>query len=118
MEMNEGIDVLAPVPPKNKKPIKIRVSLFFDGTLNSRTNALERVRPPDPAHPDADRRKNPGSESYENDFSNVARTETLLLREATNYQHYVHVYTEGIGTVDTKPDDQRGYATGSGLKPR
>ena len=102
-------------PPK--RAITIRASMFFDGTLNNRTNIAARQRwerrsraaggPVGPA-PGVD------SESYVNDYSNVAKLDQVLDLQQPGYDHAIKIYVEGIGTTDNDGDSQGGYAFGTG----
>jgi len=69
--------------PTDTKNLKI--SVFFDGTLNNKTNV----------ETGGDK-----SLSYENDYSNVVRGWDVLDKRADE----VKVYVEGIGTVDEEKD--------------
>jgi hypothetical protein len=124
MQVGEGVAVgLIPEvsePSPEKKRVKVRISLFFDGTLNNRENA--RARDPkarggaaaSPEQSAALKEHGDRGSSYENDFSNVARTEAYMRLDAAGYDHYISIYTEGIGTVDLGGDETRGYALGTG----
>lgn len=153
-EMGEGVDTRQRVSNAGKK-ISVRLTLFFDGTLNNRRNtalrqlATQGTREADPTYApdvenaratvaadqtlsDADRvdpvafakrtfaahRVKPGEDdgSYEDDFSNVARLDAYMggPQSIPDYDYYLHVYTEGIGTRDNDGDDMFGFALGSG----
>ncbi|GGI29471.1 phospholipase effector Tle1 domain-containing protein [Pedobacter mendelii] len=79
----EGVDIIAGV--------------FFDGTLNNRTNTETRTKPGT-------------NDSYGNGYTNVARLSYQYKEDAKT----VYVYTEGIGTENGKSDSTMGYAYGSG----
>ncbi|MCJ8154056.1 DUF2235 domain-containing protein [Chryseobacterium sp. SSA4.19] len=85
--------------------LDITLGMFFDGTLNNKTNTIERRKQT------ADYKKNGGSptdnNSYNNDWSNVARL-------WDNYDKNFGIYIEGIGTEDKKEDSMLGYAFGTG----
>ena len=105
-----GGDVSSPVlpcqkGPPEKKPLRVRLSLFFDGTRNNRFNVG--------LGPGPGVRK---EESYANGLSNIARLEYAGLGGQTGPGVDVHltVYTEGIGTEDGGSDSARGFALGSG----
>ncbi|AZA77535.1 DUF2235 domain-containing protein [Chryseobacterium sp. G0186] len=85
--------------------LDITIGVFFDGTLNNKTNTTERV------NKTADYKKHGGvpgdNNSYNNDWSNVARM-------WNNYDKNYGIYIEGIGTEDAKGDQTLGYAFGTG----
>lgn len=85
--------------------LDITLGIFFDGTLNNKTNTIER-RDKTP-----DYKKNGGSptdnNSYNNDWSNVARL-------WDHYDKSSGIYIEGIGTEDKEEDSMLGYAFGTG----
>ncbi|AZA61225.1 T6SS phospholipase effector Tle1-like catalytic domain-containing protein [Chryseobacterium indoltheticum] len=77
----------------NDKPvntINVSLNLFFDGTLNNKTNTEQGLS------------KDKKSGSYANDYSNVARGYDAINPTADNQ---VSWYIEGIGTVDGKSDN-------------
>lgn len=77
----------------NDKPVNtidVTLNLFFDGTLNNKTNTQAGAQQ---ANPEG---------SYANDFSNVARGYDCI---DPNAQNQVSYYVEGIGTVDQKSDN-------------
>lgn len=110
-----------PPAPAGKEGVTIKLSMFFDGTLNNRSNTEKRLSQPSFL-------SLKGNESsYANFYSNVPILEYMNLRnEADN--HEVSVYIEGIGTVnfseefksrgvadkDNGNDERQGFAFGSG----
>ena len=77
----------------NDKPVNtidVTLNLFFDGTLNNKTNTQAGSRQSSPQG------------SYANDFSNVAKGYDAI---DPNAQNQVSYYVEGIGTVDSKSDN-------------
>lgn len=77
----------------NDKPVNtidVCLNLFFDGTLNNKTNTEQGSS------------KEKKSGSYANDYSNVARGYDAIDPTADNQ---VSWYIEGIGTVDGKTDN-------------
>lgn len=92
-------------PPRAKTTI--RVSVFFDGTANNRANTSARLSGSQ-AYLD-----NEDEGSFQNDYSNVSRLETLCLGDDT-FEHSFSVYVEGIGTTDGKGDTTYGLALGMG----
>lgn len=94
--------------------IKIRISLFFDGTLNNRINIDQRIADEQDPDTNAIYKKYKGkSESYEGDYTNVARMEKYIY-DSDGYDVTLSVYTEGPGTEDNKKDSLLGYALGVG----
>jgi len=93
-----------PKEPKeaDEQPIRIRISLFFDGTGNNRTNVELGT-------------KYSGDDSYKASATNVALLERAGVTGpgAGNDVHLTH-YTEGIGTVDKGEDNKYGYLSGAG----
>uniref|UniRef100_UPI004047E003 phospholipase effector Tle1 domain-containing protein n=1 Tax=Flavobacterium sp. TaxID=239 RepID=UPI004047E003 len=77
--------------------IKVSLNLFFDGTQNNQTNTEQKTKKTD-AYKKVGNKKN---DSYENDFSNVARGYNAVNPNAENQ---VSKYIEGIGTVDEDSD--------------
>jgi len=76
---------------KPKTPISIRACMFFDGTLNNRTNvALGKLG------------KGSGG-SYDNDLSNIAILAKYWKKDEKVDLSF-SVYVEGIGTRDFKSD--------------
>ncbi len=108
-----GESVFVPQSPtqenKQDEPvqeIKIRVMLFFDGTLNNRTNVEQREKQTDVYE------QYEGVDSYENGRSNIALLESLVTEDSEGYDAVVSVYTEGAGTEDFQRDRTLGYALG------
>lgn len=93
-------------PTETKEEVlDITLGMFFDGTLNNKTNTTERI-----GKTDAYKKKggNPtDNNSYNNDWSNVARL-------WDNYDKNFGIYIEGIGTEDKEKDSMLGYAFGTG----
>jgi hypothetical protein len=85
-------------PPPAKT--SIRVSLFFDGTGNNRTNTR--------ARPYTDMKG-----SYLNDYTNIALLETRYLGD-DSFAHAFSIYVEGIGTTNYDSDTTEGLALGTG----
>ena len=96
-----------PDPEEGKKAVLFKVALFFDGTMNNRTNSKLRLDMnaaiKDGSKKDLilDEDKKDMLSSYANYYSNVAILELLNLQRNRNIQE-VSVYMEGIGTVDFK----------------
>ncbi len=130
-ELGESAGII-PIPDDNetppeeqeRKPISIRFSIFFDGTLNNRKNieARELASSGQPI-PEGDeekkamvkayhKHKEEGS-SFENGLTNIAKME-LFVGESEGYDHSFFTYIEGIGTKNLGGDETRGYAFGTG----
>ncbi len=91
-----------------KPPVTVRVSLFFDGTLNNRTNTGLRVTKKATA-------SQLESTSFLNDYSNVAKLEWALKPAIPGYDFSQKIYVEGIGTDDGNTDSlAAGASTGTG----
>ncbi|WP_437296946.1 T6SS phospholipase effector Tle1-like catalytic domain-containing protein [Sorangium sp. So ce426] len=91
-----------PPRPSPLPPIRIRVSFFFDGTGNNRTNVSL-----GPEHNSDD--------SYAAGLTNVAKLESAGLdRPGPCVDRHLTIYIEGIGTVDGGDDSGWGSATGQG----
>ena len=104
---------------ENKDPIKIRVALFYDGTLNNRVNITEREKHElgidlDPKLKKYDKYTKSDSNSYDNGRTNIAIMEPHLMETAENYDVFLKTYIEGQGTFDLKGDSLVGYALGGG----
>lgn len=93
-----------------KKPLKIRIALCFDGTLNNRTNIEEREKNSDVYQ----QMRGSGDNSYDNGRTNVAILEPHLMESADGYDFCFKAYIEGQGTINFKKDTTRGYALGGG----
>jgi hypothetical protein len=77
--------------------IDVSLNIFFDGTSNNKTNTESRLTNND----DYNRKSNKKDDSYENDFTNIARGYDAI---DPNADKQAVVYVEGIGTVDGKSD--------------
>ncbi|MEY4512748.1 MAG: hypothetical protein RLZZ450_4870 [Pseudomonadota bacterium] len=136
----QGEQVRPPSPPEvpppgnskdektpEKKKIKVRVSLFFDGTANSRENAdvrLLAITGKDVRGESSPQRvksakelfaENKKETSFTNDHSNVSRLQMFLDEDCAGYDYYLSIYAEGIGTTDLKEDSVYvGQAFGAG----
>ncbi len=124
-------------PEKNEDEISIRCSVFFDGTLNNRTNIDQRLlsassdRLTGEEHQAAAQLKTKMSasdlkeaaiaykkhgankededNSYENYYSNIALMEKYV-DDSPEYEINLQTYIEGSGTLDTEGDKTLGYA--------
>jgi len=143
MEMNESSAKAKEVPKEKDsvKKVKVRCHLFFDGTLNNRTNIEQRLlsvsetKLTEEERVEAVKLKNKydadgktlakerydefGSEfedeenSYEGYYTNIV----LLDRYADDVQEYdvtVRAYVEGSGTINMNEDKTKGFAFAKG----
>jgi len=85
------------------QPVKIRVAVFFDGTLNNRTNTGL-----------GEKGVHRGV-SYKNALTNVAILELYYQKDA-EYHNGFSVYIEGIGTEDEEADSPITAGTGRGSR--
>lgn len=115
-EMCEGIAIYTP-PKEEKAPeekekisIKLRIALFFDGTLNNRTN-IDANEGPDKHKYDVFKDRG----SFENGRTNIAIMESHMEKGIPpGYQAYQHFYIPGHGTFDLEKDYKKGYALAIG----
>lgn len=127
--MTELIEGVAIAPPeqaeeteeeKEKKPKKIRIALFFDGTLNNRLNieAREKVS-------EAYTKKtgflgffarDPNSNSYDNGRTNINIMQQAIGEnfKPESIDYFATHYIEGQGSFNLKEDSTLGYAAGAG----
>lgn len=96
-------DYSPPEPPKGT--INIQIGVFFDGTLNNKTNTQEKLNNSSSFRNNGVEKKE--DSSYYNDKSNVARLWEFL--DAPN-----KLYIEGIGTEDRESDSTLGFGFGTG----
>jgi len=129
-------------PEDNRKKIDIVFHLFFDGTLNNRTNIDQRLIATDESTDEwdalddlereaaADLKKNLSPEqieeakavykkygkkknSYEDAYSNIVKLEKYVKVDRTSAEKLVlAAYIEGIGTLDKESDKSLGAAFG------
>ena len=123
--------------PKDVETIKIRFSVFFDGTLNNKTNIDQRLlSAPDNKLTEEERKaavelkqktstkdqrkattlykkhgakKEDEENSYEGYYTNVAIMEKYV-EDSAEYQLNLQTYIEGTGTLDKAGDKTSGYA--------
>ena len=95
--------------------VNIRICVFFDGTSNNRVNTESRVKNLDVYKKDEAKHKKK-SDSYENDFTNVAKMEphVNITEPPPGYNHVLKTYIEGPGTDDNEGDSMVGYGIGLG----
>ena len=97
-----------------KDPLKIRISLFYDGTLNNRDNIEEREKNSNIYK----KKAKSDSNSYDNGRTNVAIMEPHLSNKKSDYSGdydlvYKH-YIPGQGTFTHDKDSVWGYAMAIG----
>ena len=112
-QQGEGISSdSSPDEPDNIEDlgVKIRFSVFFDGSLNNRTNIESRLEGNDIYQQNKAKDNN---NSYGNDKTNVAKME-LYIDDAKDFDYTLHAYIEGSGTTDDQGDSVLGYALGMG----
>ena len=90
------------------KSVKIRISMFFDGTLNNKFNTEHRL-----SDDDIYKENKKTDNSYENDLTNVAIMEKYIA-DAAGYDNTLSCYIEGPGTINDEDDKFFGYALGTG----
>ena len=89
-----------------KKPKKIRIALFFDGTLNNRTNIEARENNTEHYLDNTE----PGS-SYENGRTNIAIMESHVTEDIPDgYDYFESAYRPGQGTFDLEGDSTWGLS--------
>ena len=113
MLSNLSVSSVKPEPPSKdgKDPIKIRLVLFYDGTLNNRTNVEQRELNTNIYQ----KYRNPkGPTSYDNGRTNIAIMEPHLIKASEDYYLVDKAYIEGQGTIDKQKDTKKGYALGGG----
>lgn len=117
-QLGEGISISTvekePVTEEKKKKVKIRFSIFFDGTLNNRTNVKEGVgsksyKSSKSSFGIVNTLKGVGS--FENALSNVAKMEEYIDKNEEKY--IFSMYIEGQGTTNYKADSFHGKALGT-----
>ncbi len=107
-----------------KEKLKIRFSLFFDGTLNNNTNIEEREKAEmGIASESYKKRGDGGSNSYDNGRTNIAimESDVPITKGKNGYDYSFKVYIEGQGTFNLEGDSLLGYsmgALGSGVSSR
>lgn len=123
-QLGEGVAIIIDEPEieeekeEEKKSVKIRFCIFFDGTCNNRTNTDQRATASNMKLSDDARKKasaiyekHKGDGSYENDHTNVAKMEKYI-DNAKGYKLTLSTYIEGPGTENKEGDDMLGYALG------
>jgi len=125
-------------PEDNRKKIEIVFHLFFDGTLNNRTNTNQRLIAANELTDEAEQEaaaelkkdmtpeaieeakavyKKYGDKenSYEDAYSNIVKLEKYVETDSPSPKKLLlKSYIEGIGTLNKESDKIRGYAVGRG----
>ncbi len=111
-------------PNKPKEKLKLRFSLYFDGTKNNRDNILERekhevgqvpITPEEKAHAQSYTDFGVGGDnSYDNGRTNIAIMEPCAIPTQKGYEMSFTIYIEGQGTKQYQKDNLPGYAFGAG----
>lgn len=144
MEMHEKSKVVEEVVEKkdNVREISVRCHIFFDGTLNNRTNieqrllsvSDEKLTEQERIEASELREKNSAEEqllakehydefggefsddtnSYEGYYTNIVLMDRYV-EDAVNYDITVKAYIEGSGSMNMAEDEQDGYAFGKGI---
>ena len=101
----------------DKTPLKIRISLFFDGTMNNRFNIEEREKGAKESTIYADN-KTDDANSYDNGRTNIAIMEPHVSIKKSDYAGdydlvYKH-YIPGQGAITREKDSVWGYALAIG----
>ena len=116
--MTQTGETTAPSEPEPKEeeiqktPKKIRLALFFDGTLNNRFNIEAREE-----QSEAYKKYGKPGNSFENGRTNVAIMEQQVIDKASAYSDYDFVakeYIPGQGTYNLKGDSLWGYSMAAG----
>lgn len=125
-ELMEGIAITPPEQPEEKKeekekePVKIRIALFFDGTLNNRLNIQSREKVSEAYTKKTGFMgffaRDPNSNSYDNGRTNVNIMQQAIGAEfkPENIDCFATHYIEGQGSFNLKEDSTVGYAMGAG----
>jgi hypothetical protein len=98
------------VSTKGKDPVKIRISLFYDGTLNNRMNIEEREKNSQ-IYKD---NKTKDANSYDNGRTNIAIMEPHVEETADGYDFFFKKYIAGQGALTHESDSFWGYALAIG----
>src|SRR6187431_1236941 len=104
-------------PVGDKKPVKVRCVLLYDGTGNNKTNINSRLSKNEFYEKSKSlwSKIKGGNDSYENFFTNIASLDTYTLdQQAEGFDITVKIYTEGAGTRDNQTDRLEGYGMGIG----
>ncbi len=101
--------------PEDKDEISVRLTLFYDGTLNNRVNIDAREKN-SKEFQKLQKRWFTSTDSFDNGRTNIAIMEPhLQVKKGSNgYDISLKEYIEGQGTFDLKGDSLKGYALGGG----
>lgn len=104
---------------KASQGLNVTIGIFFDGTMNNKTNVHEREIQSNSYKDTVGWISKKGDDSYENDYSNVARLVNYYANKDTILDKQFSIYIEGIGTKDKERDsstigDHSGGAFGAG----
>jgi len=104
-----------PPPRPQRKGLKVKAAIFFDGTGNNQNNITKRLRDSTYMKPKGWQlwKSDSDYESYEQFYSNVA-TLYFMHDIKAGGEPIVSVYMEGIGTSNDGPDDTSGGGFGAG----
>ncbi len=96
-----------------KEKLKIRFSLFFDGTLNNRSNIAEREQFETGTTTKTYKTEGDGgNNSYDNGRTNIAIMEPHIEEVQDPYNFSFKIYIEGQGTFNTGDEKERGFLDG------
>ena len=101
--------------PEDKEEMDVRLTLFYDGTLNNRVNVEEREKAKINNLLDSvyhDHKTDNGNNSYDNGRTNIAIMEPHLRKESDGFNIALKGYIEGQGTFNLEGDDIIGYSMG------
>lgn len=101
--------------PEDKDEISVRLSLFYDGTLNNRVNIDAREKNTKEFQK-LQKKWFTSTDSFDNGRTNIAIMEPHLRvkKDSNGYDIALKEYIEGQGTFDLKGDSLKGYALGGG----
>ena len=102
-----------PASQKTIEKKKIRAAMFFDGTLNNRTNTEERLYFLAGRGSPSYQKFGEAESSYMNDYSNVVFLHKYAETKPQDKDNIcLKIYTEGIGTINKQGDGLGGFAFG------
>jgi hypothetical protein len=105
---------------KTSQGLNVTIGVFFDGTMNNKTNIHEKEIQSKSYKDTVGWISKKGDDSYESDYSNVARLVKYYTNKDTIIDKQFSIYIEGIGTIDKGRDsstigDHSGGAFGAGV---
>jgi hypothetical protein len=101
--------IRTPVPQDDVAPINVRICVFFDGTLNNRTNVDIGIAERSMHLDEKLQRKG----SYCNEHTNVDKLEKCWIKDPDADLSF-SLYIEGVGTIDEQCDENMDAALGTG----